>query len=84
MKTAVVVVSGAPPDQARHEVDIQPGTTVRDLLAALNLRGYVLSQEGSGHAYVDTDDLYSAVSDGAKLRAAPHAEVGEKTQCLVS
>lgn len=76
MKTAVVIVSGAPRSDNLREIEIQPGTSAGDVLRALNLTGYLLSKEGSAQAFAEEEDIYSAINDGDKLRATPVAEVG--------
>jgi hypothetical protein len=75
-KTLAVVVSGAPADQQLREISIDPGTRVIDVLNGLNLRGYVLSREGSNQILAEEEDLYPQVESGTKLRAAPVAAVG--------
>ena len=76
MKTAAVIVSGAPAGDNLREIEIEPGTSAGDVLRALDLNGYLLSREGSAQAYAAEEDIYSAIESGDKLRATPVAEVG--------
>jgi sulfur carrier protein ThiS len=73
MKTVAVQVG----DEVR-EVQIQPGTTVRDLLEFLQLPDtYLISPAGSSMPFAtDGESLYDAVNDGQKLRATVPANVG--------
>lgn len=79
MKSAAVVISGAPEGDNIRDVEIQPGTTAGDLLRALNLSGYLLSREGSGQHFAEPEDIYSAIESSGftKFRATPQAEVGK-------
>lgn len=77
MKNCIVVISGAPPGDNVKEIELQPGSTAQDALRAMGLDSYVLSREGSGHAFAAEEDLFAQVEDGQKLRATPVAEVGE-------
>lgn len=80
MKTLAVIISGAPSGDNVREVELERGTTAGDVLRALGLRNYLLSREGSGSGqnFAETEEIYDAVSDGAKLRAVPTAEVGQR------
>lgn len=81
-KTLAVVVSGAPADQPPHEVSIEPGSTVGDVLNGLRLNGYVLSRMGSTQILAEEENLYALVADGDKMVAAPVASVGILTTCV--
>ena len=76
MKTAIVAISGLPPGENIREVEIAPGTMVRDCLKALGLDQHVLSREGEAMAFAAEEDLYAQIDDGCKLRCTPIAEVG--------
>lgn len=76
MKTAAVIISGAPSGDNLRELELQAGTSAGDVLRALNLNGYLLSKEGSAQAFAAEEDIYGALADGDKLRATPVAEVG--------
>lgn len=84
MKTAAVIISGAPTGDNLREVEIQPGTNAGDVLRALNLPGYLLSKEGSAQAYAAEEDLYGSITNGDKLRATPVAEVGDFGEWLLA
>jgi hypothetical protein len=75
-KTIAVVVSGAPESDALREATIEPGSTAGDVLAALNLTGYLLSRAGSAQHFAAEEVIYDAVRDGDKLNATPVATVG--------
>jgi hypothetical protein len=76
MKNLTVLISGAPEGDNLRDLEIESGTTAGDVLKALNLRGYLLSQEGSAQAFAAEEQIYDQVADGTKLRATPIAEVG--------
>ena len=78
MRTATVLISGLPEGQNIRDIEVQPATTAGDVLRALNLTGYLLSEEGSNQHLAAEEDIYNAIPiDGAcKFRATPIAEVG--------
>ena len=80
MKRVVVVVSGATDGRSLREAEIQPGTTAADVLVALDLRGFLLSREGSGQIFAEEEPIFDAIVDGDKLRATPVAKVGNASR----
>lgn len=75
MKNVSVIVSGAAAGDIR-EVSLLPGITAADVLRNLRLDGYILSLEGSVHAFADLEQIFDLVPQGGKLRATPISEVG--------
>lgn len=59
-------------------IQIVPGTTVADVLSALNLSGgYQLSDAKNADAlFRPTDDIYARVEDGELLYASSFIEAG--------
>ncbi|REJ71275.1 MAG: hypothetical protein DWQ34_00910 [Planctomycetota bacterium] len=76
MKTAAVIISGAPAGDNLRDIDVPPGSSAGDVLRTLDLNGYLLSKEGSAQAFAAEEDIYAAIQSGDKLRATPVAEVG--------
>lgn len=73
MKRIVVVVAAT---GKAHDLDIQPGTTARDVLNNLELRNYVLSKDGAQNTFAAGENIYAAVEDGAKVFATTLTDVG--------
>jgi hypothetical protein len=73
MKRLSVVVAGS--GQIR-DIQIEPGTTVGDVLQQLNLREYLLSKGPNEPFFANADTLYDKVNDGEKVFASTKAEVG--------
>jgi len=66
MKEVRISVAGT--DEYK-DVEIEPGTKPRDVLAQLNLNGFQLNKPEGG-AFGFNDDLYAAVSPGQKVFAS--------------
>jgi len=77
MKKLSVVIAGS--GQIR-DIEIQPGTTAKDILDQLNLKDYLLSKGPNDPFLAATDSVYDKVKDGEKIFASTKAEVGER-QC---
>lgn len=76
MKRATVIVSGVADDNVR-DVELESGTTVRDLLERLNLPAdYLLKVQGDNTVLAADEPIYSRVQEGAKIFAAPITDVG--------
>jgi hypothetical protein len=73
MKRLSVVVAGS--GQIR-DVQIQPGTSVGDVLQQLQLNDYLLSKGPNEPFLANADTLYDKVNDGEKVFASTKAEVG--------
>ncbi len=73
MKRLSVVVAGS--GQIR-DIQIQPGTSVGDVLQQLNLGDYLLSKGPNEPFLAKADTLYDKVNDGEKIFASTKAEVG--------
>ena len=70
--TVVVAASGD-----RKDITIEPGTSAEDILAQLDLEGYVLSKDGSSASFFKAkDNIYPEVDDGQKLWASTDPKVG--------
>lgn len=74
MKRLSVVVAGT--GQIR-DIQIEPGTSVSDVLKQLNLLEYLLSKGPNEPFFANADTLYDKVNDGEKVFASTKAEVGE-------
>jgi len=74
MKQISIVVAGS---GQIHDVKIEPGTTVGDVLEELNLSDYLLSRGPKEPFYAKADTLYDKLDAGEKLFASTKAEVGE-------
>jgi hypothetical protein len=75
MKTIAIKIAGS--EQGPVDVEIGPGTTARDILYQLGLRGYLLSTgPTSDRFFGDDENVYASVVDGDKLFATTRAEVG--------
>ncbi len=74
MKRLSVVVAGT--GQIR-DIQIEPGTSVGDVLQQLTLREYLLSKGPNEPFFANADTLYDKVNDGEKVFASTKAEVGE-------
>lgn len=73
MKRLSVVVAGT--GQIR-DVEIQPGTTARDVLTQLNLTDYLLSKSANDPFFAAGESIFDKVNDGEKIFASTKAEVG--------
>jgi hypothetical protein len=73
MKRASVVVAGT--GQIR-DIQIEPGTSVGDVLQQLGLREYLLSKGPNEPFLANADTLYDKVNDGEKVFASTKATVG--------
>jgi sulfur carrier protein ThiS len=73
MKRVAVVVAGT--GQIK-DVQIEPGTTVADVLEQLGLREYLLSRGPNEPFLANADTVYDKVADGEKVFASTKAEVG--------
>lgn len=61
-----------------RDLTIEPGTTVREVLAATGLSDYQVSR-GSNQPFLRADeDLHRSVPDGARLYASTPAEAGDR------
>jgi hypothetical protein len=74
MKHLSVVVAGS--GQIR-DLQIEPGTTAKDVLDQLNLNDYLLSKGSNEPFFANADSIYDKVNDGEKIFASTKAEVGE-------
>ena len=74
MKRVAVVVAGS--GQIR-DIQMQPGTSVSDVLQQLGLQGYLLSKGPNEPFLANADSLYDKVNDGEKIFASTKAEVGD-------
>lgn len=73
MKRVSVVVAGT--GQIR-DIQIEPGTTVGDVLQQLALPEYLLSKGPNEPFLANADSLYDKINDGEKIFASTKAEVG--------
>lgn len=73
MKRVSVVVAGT--GQIR-DIQIDPGTTVADVLQQLALPDYLLSKGPNEPFLANADSIYDKVGDGEKVFASTKAEVG--------
>ncbi len=73
MKRLSVVVAGT--GQIK-DIQIEPGTAVRDVLQQLDLRDYLLSKGPNEPFLASADSLYDKVNHGEKVFASTKAEVG--------
>ena len=73
MKKLSVVVAGT--GQIR-DVEIQPGTTARDVLTQLSLPDYLLSKGPNEPFFAAAESIFDKVNDGEKVFASTKAEVG--------
>jgi len=71
-KRVTIVVAGS--GGQKHDVEIQRGVTVRDLLQQLNLTGHV-SKLDDPSPFGENEDIFSRVQDGEKLVLGPHTPV---------
>jgi len=60
-----------------HEVEIQSGVTVRDLVDRLNLSGH-LSKYGDPAPFGENEEIFSRVQDGDKLILSPKTPVASR------
>ena len=73
MKRLSVVVAGT--GQIR-DVEIQPGTTARDVLTQLSIPEYLLSKGPNDPFFAAAESIFDKVNDGEKIFASTKAEVG--------
>jgi len=73
MKKLSVVVAGT--GQIR-DIEIQPGTTARDILNQLSIPDYLLSKGPNDPFFAAGESVYDKVTDGEKIFASTKAEVG--------
>ena len=73
MKKLSVVVAGT--GQIK-DIEIQPGTTARDILDQLSLSDDLLSKGPNDPFFAATESVYDKVADGEKVFASTKAEVG--------
>ena len=74
MKKLSVVVAGT--GQIR-DIEIQPGTTARDILNQLSIPDYLLSKGPNDPFFAAGESVYDKVNDGEKIFASTKAEVGQ-------
>jgi len=74
-KVVSIVVTGS--GNELHEVEIERGVTVRDLLEKLNLTGQ-LSKLDAPAQFRENEDVFSKVEDGEKLVLAPSTPVARR------
>lgn len=73
-KTIAVKIAGAGEPK---EVVIHPGSTTRDVLAALGAgRDLILTQDPAGNPFGLDETLWDKIENGQKLYAVPPMEVG--------
>ena len=73
MKKLSVVVAGT--GQIR-DIEIQPGTTAKDILGQLSIPDYLLSKGPNDPFFAAGESVYDKVTDGEKIFASTKAEVG--------
>ena len=74
MKNTTVVISES---GEIHDLTIQPATTAREVLGQVGLgAAYVLTTGRGQEPFGADENVYAAVSDGAKLYASTPGEVG--------
>jgi hypothetical protein len=74
MKKLSVVIAGS--GQIR-DIEIEPGTTAKEILDQLNLKGYLLNKGPNEPFFANTESIYDKVNDGEKIFASTKAEVGK-------
>lgn len=67
-KTITIGVAGTNGKKEYRDVQLVPGTKVRDVLDQLGLQGFALQRPGEG-LFQRNDNLFDAVADGQKLYA---------------
>lgn len=72
-KNVSVMVAGS---GETRDVSISPATTVRELLEATGLQGYMVSTGPDKPFLASDEDVYRSVATGAKLYASTPAEAG--------
>ena len=77
MKKLSVVVAGT--GQIR-DIEIESGTTAKNILDGLNLRDYLLSKGPNDPFFAANESVYDKVSDGEKIFASTKAEVGKRSK----
>lgn len=75
VKHIVVIVAGT--GKAR-DLDIEAGTTARDILTDLGLQDYVLSRDSGQDVFGENENVYTAIQDGEKLYASTRTDVGNQ------
>ena len=74
MKKLSVVVAGT--GQIR-DIEIESGTTAKDVLDQLGLSDYLLSKGPNDPFFAAAESIYDKVADGEKIFASTKAEVGQ-------
>ncbi len=72
-KNIALVVAGS---GEIRDLAVSPGTKVGEVIAATGLQGYQVSQGPDKPFLRAEDDLYDAVTEGAKVYASTPAEAG--------
>jgi hypothetical protein len=72
-KNVALVVAGS---GEIRDLTISPGTKVGELMTSTGLQGYLASRGPDQPFLRPEDDLYEAVTEGAKLYASTPAEAG--------
>jgi hypothetical protein len=62
------------------DVNIEPGTTARDVIRQAGLEGFMLAKKPAGDeapiSFATDEEIYTKVMDGEKLLAVTPAKVG--------
>ncbi|MCK4351854.1 hypothetical protein KAW65_00410 [candidate division WOR-3 bacterium] len=74
MKDLLIKVAGS--EEPARDVTIKPGTTAKDILEGLGLKGYLLSKGPEDPPFGESENVYPLVENGSKLFASLPAEVG--------
>lgn len=69
MKSVTIAVAGTGGEQEYKDVALLEGTTPRDVMGNLGLRGFQLMRPEGG-AFANGDDLYASVADNQKVYAS--------------
>jgi hypothetical protein len=75
LMVTVTGVGGDSSSQKKHLIDIEPGTTVGDVLEKLKLPGYLIGNSRLPSMHKD-ENLYPLVADGEELHASPSMVAG--------
>ena len=73
-KNIALVVAGS---GEIRDLEISPGTRVREVLGTSGLHGYLVSAGPDQPFLGPDDDLYQAVPEGTKVYASTPAEAGQ-------
>jgi len=74
-KNLTIQVLGAPPGTGIHDIEVEEGTTVDDVLRQLDLRGFRLTRTGE-HNFLDPRLDLHREGDGTKLEATREGKLG--------